>query len=72
VLELCEALGCSGGQVIAVGDGSNDLPMMSVAGLSVAYHAKPAVRRQAMRAISYGGLDSLLLGWNEPLRTAVD
>jgi phosphoserine phosphatase len=72
VLELCEALGCSGGQVIAVGDGSNDLPMMSVAGLSVAYHAKPAVRQQAMRAISYGGLDSLLLGWNEPLRTAVN
>jgi phosphoserine phosphatase len=72
VLELCEALGCSGGQVIAVGDGSNDLPMMSVAGLSVAYHAKPAVRQQAMRAISYGGLDSLLLGWSEPLRTAVN
>jgi phosphoserine phosphatase len=72
VLNLCKKLGCTSSQVIAMGDGSNDLPMMSVAGLSVAYHAKPAVRQQAMRAISYGGLDSLLLGWNEPLRTAVN
>lgn len=44
----------------AVGDGANDLPMMSVAGLSVAYHAKPKVREQAMVAINSGGLDRLL------------
>jgi phosphoserine phosphatase len=43
-----------------MGDGANDLPMMGVAGLSVAYHAKPAVRAQAMVAINSGGLDRLL------------
>jgi phosphoserine phosphatase len=43
-----------------VGDGANDLPMMGVAGLSVAYHAKPRVREQAMVAINDGGLDRLL------------
>ncbi len=43
-----------------MGDGANDLPMMGVAGLSVAYHAKPKVREQAMVAINQGGLDLLL------------
>ena len=43
-----------------MGDGANDLPMMGVAGLSVAYHAKPKVREQAMVAINDGGLDRLL------------
>jgi phosphoserine phosphatase len=43
-----------------VGDGANDLPMMGVSGLSVAYHAKPTVRAQAMVAINSGGLDRLL------------
>lgn len=47
-------------QAIAVGDGANDLPMMGAAGLSVAYHAKPAVRAQAKVAINQGGLDRLL------------
>ncbi len=47
-------------QTIAVGDGANDLPMMGVAGLSVAYHAKPKVREQAMVSIESGGLDRLL------------
>ena len=41
-------------------DGANDLPMMGEAGLSVAYHAKPKVREQAMVAINSGGLDRLL------------
>jgi phosphoserine phosphatase len=50
----------AGAQAIAVGDGANDLPMMAVAGLSVAYHAKPRVREQAMVAIDSGGLDRLL------------
>ncbi|MFM2049565.1 MAG: hypothetical protein RL682_56, partial [Pseudomonadota bacterium] len=45
---------------IAMGDGANDLPMMGVAGLSVAYHAKPAVREKAHVAINSGGLDRLL------------
>ena len=43
-----------------MGDGANDLPMMAVAGLSVAYHAKPKVREQAQVAIEAGGLDRLL------------
>ena len=60
VLDLCEQLGCKPSQAIAVGDGANDLPMMRVAGLSVAFHAKPAVRAQADVAINQGGLDRLL------------
>ena len=60
VLEICAELGITPMQAIAVGDGANDLPMMSVVGLSVAYHAKPKVREQAMVAINEGGLDRLL------------
>jgi phosphoserine phosphatase len=60
VLSTCADLGISPSQCIAMGDGANDLPMMGVAGLSVAYHAKPAVRAQAMVAINEGGLDRLL------------
>ncbi len=60
LLEVCALLGIEPSQAIAVGDGANDLPMMSVAGLSVAYHAKPKVREQAMVAINDGGLDRLL------------
>ena len=60
LLETCTRLGIEPAQAIAVGDGANDLPMMQVAGLSVAYHAKPAVRVQAMVAINEGGLDRLL------------
>jgi phosphoserine phosphatase len=60
LLATCEQLGIAPQQAIAMGDGANDLPMMGVAGLSVAYHAKPAVRAQAMVAINSGGLDRLL------------
>ena len=60
LLETCALLGISPSQAIAVGDGANDLPMMGIAGLSVAYHAKPKVREQAMVAINTGGLDRLL------------
>ena len=60
LLETCEKLGIQPSQAIAMGDGANDLPMMGVAGLSVAYHAKPTVREQAMVAINSGGLDRLL------------
>ncbi|SDO02235.1 phosphoserine phosphatase SerB [Polaromonas sp. JS666] len=60
LLETCGKLGINPLQAIAMGDGANDLPMMGVAGLSVAYHAKPRVREQAMVAINEGGLDRLL------------
>ncbi len=60
LIETCGRLGINPLQAIAVGDGANDLPMMGVAGLSVAYHAKPKVREQAMVAINEGGLDRLL------------
>ena len=60
VLEMASLMGIEPHQCIAVGDGANDLPMMGAAGLSVAYHAKPKVREQAMVAINQGGLDRLL------------
>ena len=64
LLEVASLLGISPGQAIAMGDGANDLPMMhacaDAGGVSVAYHAKPKVREQAMVAINQGGLDRLL------------
>jgi phosphoserine phosphatase len=60
LLATCAQLGIQPSQAIAMGDGANDLPMMGEAGLSVAYHAKPKVREQAMVAINTGGLDRLL------------
>jgi phosphoserine phosphatase len=57
LLEVIELMGIDPAQSIAVGDGANDLPMMGVAGLSIAYHPKPAVREQAMISITEGGMD---------------
>ncbi|NNM82286.1 MAG: HAD hydrolase family protein, partial [Burkholderiales bacterium] len=53
-------LGLDRDQVIAMGDGANDLKMMAEAGTSIAYHAKPVVREKARYAISHCGLDALL------------
>jgi phosphoserine phosphatase len=64
LLETCAQMGIQPTQAIAMGDGANDLPMMGMAGLSVAYHAKPKVREQAMVAIEEGGLDRLLEVFN--------
>jgi len=47
-------------QVIAMGDGANDLKMMALAGISIAYHAKPVVREQADYAFNFVGLDGLV------------
>jgi phosphoserine phosphatase len=60
LLEVCELMGIEPAQAIAVGDGANDLPMMEAAGLSIAYHPKPAVAARAKIAISAGGLDRAL------------
>ena len=66
LLETCAAMGITTGQAIAMGDGANDLPMMGEAGLSVAYHAKPAVRQFANVSIESGGLDRLLRLFVQP------
>ena len=60
LLEVVELMGIDSAQAIAVGDGANDLPMMAAAGLSIAYHPKPAVREQAMITIDSGGMDRAL------------
>ena len=64
LLEVASLMGIVPEQCIAMGDGANDLPMMDACshggGLSVAYHAKPKVREQAMVSIESGGLDRLL------------
>ncbi|GAB5452249.1 MAG: phosphoserine phosphatase SerB [Halioglobus sp.] len=54
-------------QVIAVGDGANDLPMLSIAGLGIAFRAKPLVKRSAEQSISTLGLDAILylLGFSD-------
>ena len=73
--ELLEQIAATEGihrrQVVAVGDGANDLPMLSRAGLGIAFHAKPIVRAQAEQAVSTLGLDAILylLGVRDRQRT---
>src|SRR6266705_4009255 len=58
--ELRDGLRLSRQQIIAIGDGANDLAMMAEAGVSIAYHAKPVVREKATYCFDYVGLDALL------------
>ena len=58
--QLADKMGISLEQAMAVGDGANDLPMLSIAGLGVAFRAKPLVRQNATQAISSVGLDGVL------------
>jgi len=60
LLKIQGELGLKPAQVIAMGDGANDLKMMAQAGISIAYHAKPVVREQASYALNFTGLDGLV------------
>lgn len=60
VREVCAQIGCEPHQAIVLGDGANDLKMMALAGLSVAFRAKPVVQQQAHVALNHVGLDGVL------------
>jgi len=60
LVKIREELDLKPEQVIAMGDGANDLKMLAQAGLSIAYHAKPVVRKQASYALNFVGLDGLV------------
>jgi phosphoserine phosphatase len=60
VVRLKRELQISRDQVLAIGDGANDIPMMDEAGTSIAYHAKPVVREKAAYALDHSGLDGVL------------
>ncbi len=60
LLQARDDLGLTKEQIIALGDGANDLRFMAEAGVSVAYHAKPVVQSHATHALNYAGLDGVL------------
>jgi phosphoserine phosphatase len=60
LIRVRDALGIERSQIIAIGDGANDLKFMAEAGVSIAYHAKPIVRGQATHAINHVGLDGVI------------
>ena len=67
LVDIANKLGLSLEQVIAVGDGANDLAMLNIAGLGIAFRAKPLVKASAKQAISNVGLDGILylLGYSD-------
>jgi phosphoserine phosphatase len=75
---LCQFENIDIQQSVAVGDGANDLQMLNIAGLGIAFHAKPKVRENARQSLSTVGLDGILyfLGlkdsWVEVKRSAND
>ena len=66
VEHTAERLGIEMSQVVCIGDGANDLPMMAIADLGVAYHAKPIVQARADAAINVTGLEGVLYALGYP------
>jgi phosphoserine phosphatase len=60
VRDVCAEIGCATAKAIVIGDGANDVRMMQLAGISVAYRAKAVVREQATYALDHSGLDGVL------------
>ena len=60
LIKVRDELGPRADQTIAIGDGANDIPMMAMAGVSIAYHAKPVVQEKATYALNYVGLDGVI------------
>ena len=60
LVKIRDSLGLSADQTIAIGDGANDLKMMNVAAVGVAYHAKAIVQNQATYALNYSGFDGVI------------
>jgi phosphoserine phosphatase len=71
LLRLAEERGLKLAATLAVGDGANDLAMLAVAGLGVAYHAKPIVAREARARIDHGNLRALLFAQGYPVSAFV-
>ena len=58
--DACAQIGCPTDRSIVIGDGANDLKMLRLAGLSVAYRAKPVVAQQAAQSLNFSPLDGVL------------
>ena len=58
--DVCAEIACATAKAIVIGDGANDMKMMKLAGISVAYRAKPVVRAQATYALDHSPLDAVL------------
>jgi len=65
VRDACAEIGCATDRGIVVGDGANDLKMLRLAGLSVAYRAKPIVAQQATHSLNYSPLDGVLAWFSD-------
>ena len=68
LIEARDELGLGRADVLAIGDGANDRPMIQEAGLGVAYRAKPALAEVADATLDFNGLDALLWGQGIPRR----
>jgi len=66
LLRACADAGCATAQAIAIGDGANDLPMLRLAGVGVAYRAKPRVRSSTAYRLDHSGLDGVLEWFRAP------